>query len=121
MALRLGKQGRGGVQSIMAKKGYLRRPIDMVVYMYLNTVTEKVYVGSSKYGLEHRHGLRGLGLQLGEDVRVLVGLQRLQLFVGQLVPLPADQPFSSRSGQPLLRRLDLLPLQLPRFFVHRAP
>jgi hypothetical protein len=35
----------------MAKKGYLRRPIDMVVYMYLNTVTEKVYVGSSKYEL----------------------------------------------------------------------
>lgn len=32
-----------------------RRPIDMVVYMYLNTVTEMTYVGSSMYGLEHRH------------------------------------------------------------------
>lgn len=32
-----------------------RHPIDMVVYMYLNTVTEMTYVGSSKYGLEHRH------------------------------------------------------------------
>lgn len=27
----------------------------MVVYMYLNTVTEMSYVGSSLYGLEHRH------------------------------------------------------------------
>ena len=27
----------------------------MVVYMYLNIVTEMAYVGSSMYGLEHRH------------------------------------------------------------------
>jgi predicted Fe-S protein YdhL (DUF1289 family) len=32
-----------------------RRPVDMVVYMYLNIVTEKVYIGSSMYGLEYRH------------------------------------------------------------------
>lgn len=28
---------------------------DRVVYMYLNTVTELVYVGSSLYGIEYRH------------------------------------------------------------------
>ena len=32
-----------------------QRDFDRVVYVYLNTVTEMVYVGSSQYGLEARH------------------------------------------------------------------
>lgn len=32
-----------------------RPPLDMVVYMYLNTITERVYIGSAKYGLAYRH------------------------------------------------------------------
>ncbi len=32
-----------------------RRQLDQVIYMYLNTITEMVYIGSSMYGLPHRH------------------------------------------------------------------
>ncbi len=43
-----------GLKFMTNHKRY-RRPIDMVIYMYINTVTEMVYIGSSMYGLEHRH------------------------------------------------------------------